>query len=122
MLTNLYSSIYLTSKHNILKHFHLNKKKWDATLTRGNISFINLITIATSLFVILPCRVQVRRTDKLLREARFIKLEEYMEAVDDFFDDLEIRGTNVTSRRIYLATDDPRVLQEARTKSVKELR
>ncbi|XP_047481676.1 alpha-(1,6)-fucosyltransferase-like [Penaeus chinensis] len=39
-----------------------------------------------------------------------------MEAVNDFFDDLEIRGTNVTSRRIFLATDDPRVVQEARKK------
>lgn len=41
-----------------------------------------------------------------------------MEIVDDFFDDLEVRGTNVTTRRIYLATDDPNVLQEAKKKSV----
>ncbi|ROT63705.1 hypothetical protein C7M84_018385 [Penaeus vannamei] len=39
-----------------------------------------------------------------------------MEIVDDFFDDLEVRGTNVTTRRIYLATDDPDVLQEAKKK------
>ncbi|XP_047493138.1 alpha-(1,6)-fucosyltransferase-like [Penaeus chinensis] len=60
--------------------------------------------------------VQVRRTDKLRHDSRFIKLEEYMEVVDDFFDDLEIRGTKVTTRRIYLATDDPKVLQEAKAK------
>ncbi|XP_042856790.1 alpha-(1,6)-fucosyltransferase-like [Penaeus japonicus] len=59
--------------------------------------------------------VHVRRTDKLNREARLIKLEEYMEAVDDFFDDLEVRE-KVATRRIYLATDDPRVLQEAKKK------
>ncbi|XP_047493483.1 alpha-(1,6)-fucosyltransferase-like [Penaeus chinensis] len=60
--------------------------------------------------------VQVRRTDKLRYDSRFIKLEEYMEVVDDFFDDLEIRGTKVTTRRIYLATDDPKVLQEVKEK------
>nr|XP_027231423.1 alpha-(1,6)-fucosyltransferase-like [Penaeus vannamei] len=60
--------------------------------------------------------IQVRRTDKLLLDSRFIELEEYMEIVDDFFDDLEVRGTNVTTRRIYLATDDPDVLQEAKKK------
>ncbi|XP_042857379.1 alpha-(1,6)-fucosyltransferase-like [Penaeus japonicus] len=38
-----------------------------------------------------------------------------MNAADDFFDDLEIQGTKVT-RRIYLATDDPKVLQEAKEK------
>lgn len=58
--------------------------------------------------------IQVRRTDKLRHDLRFIELEEYMEVVDDFFDDLEVRGTNVTTRRIYLATDDPGVLQEAK--------
>ncbi|ROT63708.1 hypothetical protein C7M84_018388 [Penaeus vannamei] len=58
--------------------------------------------------------IQVRRTDKLRHDSRFIELEEYMEVVDDFFDDLEVRGTNVTTRRIYLATDDPGVLQEAK--------
>ncbi|XP_063591496.1 alpha-(1,6)-fucosyltransferase-like [Penaeus indicus] len=58
--------------------------------------------------------VQVRRTDKLRHDSRLIGLEEYMEAVDDFFDDLELRGTKVTTRRIYLATDDPQVLMEAK--------
>ncbi|XP_042880827.1 alpha-(1,6)-fucosyltransferase-like [Penaeus japonicus] len=60
--------------------------------------------------------VQVRRTDKLLHDSKLIELEEYMEAVDDFFDDLELRGTNVTTRRIYLATDDPGVVREAKAK------
>nr|XP_027211635.1 alpha-(1,6)-fucosyltransferase-like [Penaeus vannamei] len=60
--------------------------------------------------------VQVRRTDKVIREAKLIELEKYMEAAEDFFDDLEIRGTNVTRRRIYLATDDPNVVLEARKK------
>ncbi|XP_063614217.1 alpha-(1,6)-fucosyltransferase-like, partial [Penaeus indicus] len=60
--------------------------------------------------------VQVRRTDKLRYDSRHIKLEEYMEVVDDFFDDLEIRGTKVKTRRIYLATDEPEVLEEAKAK------
>ncbi|XP_037785814.1 alpha-(1,6)-fucosyltransferase-like [Penaeus monodon] len=60
--------------------------------------------------------VQVRRTDKLRHDSRFIKLEEYMAVADDFFDDLEIRGTKVTTRRIYLATDDPQVPQEVKAK------
>ncbi|ROT69271.1 putative alpha-(1,6)-fucosyltransferase-like isoform X1 [Penaeus vannamei] len=51
--------------------------------------------------------VQVRRTDKLLHDSRLIELEEYMEAVDDFYNDLEVRGTTVTTRKVYLATDDP---------------
>ncbi|XP_047493620.1 uncharacterized protein LOC125042179 isoform X2 [Penaeus chinensis] len=38
-------------------------------------------------------RVQVRRTDKVITETLFVKLEEYMEAVDDFYNDLELRGT-----------------------------
>ncbi|XP_047493051.1 alpha-(1,6)-fucosyltransferase-like [Penaeus chinensis] len=58
--------------------------------------------------------VQVRRTDKLRHDSRLIGLNEYMQAVDDFFDDLEFRGTKVTTRRIYLATDDPQVLTEAK--------
>lgn len=60
--------------------------------------------------------VQVRRTDKLRHDSRLIGLGEYMEAVDDFFDDLELRGTSVATRRIYLATDDPRVIKEAKEK------
>nr|XP_027219138.1 alpha-(1,6)-fucosyltransferase-like [Penaeus vannamei] len=60
--------------------------------------------------------VQVRRTDKLLHDSRLIGLEEYMEAVDDFYNDLEVRGTTVTTRKVYLATDDPQVLKEAKEK------
>ncbi|ROT63709.1 hypothetical protein C7M84_018389 [Penaeus vannamei] len=60
--------------------------------------------------------IQVRRTDKLRLESRFIGIEEYMEIVHDFFNDLEVRGTNVTTRRIYLATDDLNVIQEAKKK------
>ncbi|ROT71909.1 Alpha-(1,6)-fucosyltransferase [Penaeus vannamei] len=60
--------------------------------------------------------VQVRRTDKLLHDSRLIELEEYMEAVDDFYNDLEVRGTTVTTRKVYLATDDPQVLKEAKEK------
>ncbi|KAL1506287.1 hypothetical protein ABEB36_005679 [Hypothenemus hampei] len=59
--------------------------------------------------------VHIRRTDKVGTEAAFHKLEEYMIEVDEFYKQLELKQ-KVDVRRIYLASDDPKVLQEAKTK------
>lgn len=59
--------------------------------------------------------VQIRRTNKLLHEAEFYALEEYMEEVEDFYLGLEMRSeprfTGI--RRVFIATDDPAVIAEA---------
>ena len=64
---------------------------------------------------VLTCRVQVRRTDKLIKEAEFHGLEEYMLHVQQYYEYLETRQT-VDRRRVYIATDDPSVLQQATQK------
>lgn len=61
------------------------------------------------------CSVHVRRTDKVNLEAAFHSLDEYMKHVNEYFDLLEQRKS-VIKRRIYLATDDPLVIKEAREK------
>ncbi|KAL7744240.1 hypothetical protein ACLKA6_009202 [Drosophila palustris] len=59
--------------------------------------------------------VHVRRTDKVGTEAAFHGIEEYMTHVEDYYRTLEINGTSVV-RRIFLASDDARVIEEARKK------
>ncbi|CAH0560168.1 unnamed protein product [Brassicogethes aeneus] len=59
--------------------------------------------------------VHVRRTDKVGTEASFHSIEEYMTIVEEYYNQMELNET-VKKRRIYLATDEPRVIQEARTK------
>lgn len=61
--------------------------------------------------------VHVRRTDKVGMEAQFHALQEYMTYVDEWFDIYEKRYPGV-QRRVYLASDDPNVLQEAKNKYV----
>uniref|UniRef100_A0A131YZ78 Alpha-(1,6)-fucosyltransferase n=1 Tax=Rhipicephalus appendiculatus TaxID=34631 RepID=A0A131YZ78_RHIAP len=60
--------------------------------------------------------VHVRRTDKVGTEADFHGIEEYMEYVADYFERLALKGGAVPRRRVYLATDDPKLLGEARSK------
>ncbi|XP_042882772.1 alpha-(1,6)-fucosyltransferase-like [Penaeus japonicus] len=55
--------------------------------------------------------VQIRRSDKLLKEAIYLDLSKYMEAVEDFYAELEMRQP-VAQRRIFLATDDPNTIPE----------
>ena len=62
-----------------------------------------------------PCRVQVRRTDKVGTEAAFHGIEEYMFHVHQYFEYLEQRQ-EVDTRRVYLATDDANLLKEAKEK------
>lgn len=50
-------------------------------------------------------------------EAAFHPIEEYMVHVEEQFQ-LLARRVHVDKKRVYLATDDPSLLQEAKTKSV----
>ncbi|KAI4462501.1 alpha- 16 -fucosyltransferase [Holotrichia oblita] len=56
--------------------------------------------------------VHVRRTDKVGTEAAYHSIDEYMHAVNEYYDQLELKQP-VDKRRVYLATDDPKVIQEA---------
>ncbi|XP_018333906.2 alpha-(1,6)-fucosyltransferase-like [Agrilus planipennis] len=58
--------------------------------------------------------IHVRRTDKIGTEASFHSIEEYMTAVEDYYDALDMSEDNV--RRVYIASDDPTVITEAREK------
>lgn len=60
-------------------------------------------------------RVHVRRTDKVGTEAAFHPIEEYMVHVEEHFQ-LLTRRMQVDKKRVYLATDDPSLLKEAKTK------
>lgn len=59
--------------------------------------------------------LQIRRSDKLKKEAAYIDLSVYMEEVDEFYKELELRQA-VAQRRIFLATDDPKVILEIKKK------
>ncbi|KAL0266815.1 UNVERIFIED_CONTAM: hypothetical protein PYX00_009258 [Menopon gallinae] len=60
--------------------------------------------------------VHIRRTDKIGTEAAFHPIEEYMKKVSDWYDQQENNNVEIKSRRIFLATDDPKVIAEAREK------
>jgi glycoprotein 6-alpha-L-fucosyltransferase len=57
--------------------------------------------------------VHVRRTDKVGTEAAFHSLAEYMKSVDEYYMQLE-QVQYIEKRRIFLASDDPKVIDEAR--------
>ncbi|KAK4882687.1 hypothetical protein RN001_006006 [Aquatica leii] len=59
--------------------------------------------------------VHIRRTDKIINEAKYIAIEEYMKKVDEYYSLIEIKS-NVTKRRVYIATEDFNVITEAKTK------
>ena len=67
------------------------------------------------LFKIVSCcfSVHVRRTDKVGLEAAFHGVEEYMLYVDEWFDAYEHRHPGI-KRKVYLASDDPSVLSDAK--------
>ncbi len=58
----------------------------------------------------------MRRTDKVGTEAAFHSIDEYMFFVEEYFLQLEKQGKEINERRVYLATDDPGLLTEARSK------
>lgn len=83
-------------------------------------TFIMLPTRALTIYlnqVFIFCRVHVRRTDKVGTEAAFHPIEEYMLHVEDQFQSLA-RRMHIDKKRVYLATDDPSLLQEAKSKYV----
>ncbi|VDP23320.1 unnamed protein product [Soboliphyme baturini] len=59
--------------------------------------------------------IHVRRTDKLMVEAKFHPLSQYMASVEEWYAKKILRNASGTKRRIYLATDDSSLLAEART-------
>ncbi|XP_055612862.1 alpha-(1,6)-fucosyltransferase [Uranotaenia lowii] len=59
--------------------------------------------------------VHVRRTDKVGTEAAFHGIDEYMAAVDDYYNQVEMVEA-VDKRRVFIASDDPKVIDEARSK------
>ena len=61
--------------------------------------------------------IHVRRTDKVGMEASFHPVEEYMKHVEEYYERLEIKdGKKIDERRVYVASDDAKVLSECRRK------
>jgi len=63
-------------------------------------------------------RVHIRRTDKIITEASLHTLDEYMVHVEEYYKRKELSG-EVKRKRIYLATDEPTLFDEAKRKCVK---
>lgn len=59
--------------------------------------------------------MHVRRTDKVGTEAAFHGIDEYMAVVEEYYNQLELTQ-GVTQRRVYIASDDPKVIMEAKKK------
>lgn len=60
-------------------------------------------------------RVQIRRTDKINLEAAFHDVSEYMHWVELYYQQLALKQS-VERKMVFIATDDPSVLAEAREK------
>ena len=61
--------------------------------------------------------IHVRRTDKLINEASYHAVEEYMKYVGEYFQQLEEQdGKEIKVKRVYVASDDPEVLDECKNK------
>ena len=58
----------------------------------------------------------MRRTDKLIREAAFYGIDEYMVHVEKWYEQLSLTQT-VEQKRVFIATDEPTVIKEAKEKS-----
>lgn len=69
------------------------------------------------LFILYLYRVHIRRTDKVGTEAAFHKLEEYMAHVELYFKHKEL-SEKIIKKRVYLATDEPKLFSEAKEKYV----
>ena len=61
-------------------------------------------------------RVHIRRTDKVDTEAGFHPIEEYMQHVEEWYQQQQKQGMDVTTKRVYLATDEPDLIDEANQK------
>ena len=60
--------------------------------------------------------VHVRLTDKLIEEAAFYGIDEYMVHVEEWYKQLSLTQT-VEQKRVFIATDEPTVIKEAKEKS-----
>jgi glycoprotein 6-alpha-L-fucosyltransferase len=60
--------------------------------------------------------LQVRRTDKVGTEAAFHGVEEYMVWADHWFAVQSLKLGKKLKKRIFVATDDPKVVIEAKEK------
>ena len=59
----------------------------------------------------------MRRTDKIDTEAAFHSIEEYMVHVEEWYQQRAIAiGHEVDEKRVFLATDDHQLLEEAKEK------
>ena len=56
----------------------------------------------------------MRRTDKVGDEAGFHSINEYMLYAEEWYDTYELKHPG-TPRKIYIASDDPKVVEEARS-------
>ncbi len=66
-------------------------------------------------FIVL--RIHVRRTDKVGTEAAFHDVPEYMKHVEDYYITYQYQNPNINfTKRVYIATDEPTVFEDARTK------
>ena len=59
--------------------------------------------------------VHVRRTDKINSEAAFHSIDEYMVHVEEWYEQLSVTQS-VEQKRIFIATDEPSVITEAKNK------
>ena len=59
-------------------------------------------------------RIHIRRTDKVGTEAKSYPVSQYMENAEKWFVEYEKKHGVLKQRTIYLATDEPDVLKEAR--------
>ena len=60
-------------------------------------------------------RVHIRRTDKVGTEAAFHPVDEYMQHVEEYYKQQQL-AKSLTTKRIYLASDDYKVFAEIKKK------
>lgn len=59
-------------------------------------------------------RLHIRRTDKIGSEASRYEVQKYMNATEMYFAPMERQSGITLKRRIFIASDDPSVIKEAK--------
>ena len=81
------------------------------------IMFFFFLILLQIYFFCLFKRVQIRRGDKLIKEAKWHSLNEYMKHVDEYYDIYELANPyKKIDRVVFLASDDIEVFEEATVK------
>lgn len=75
------------------------------------VKFIKFLLIHLNFFY--HFSVHIRRTDKVGTEANYHGIEEYMSAVEEYYNQLEMKHP-VDVRRVFIASDEPKVIADAR--------